>query len=112
MPVNESNAQFLADLFGDDDTLSRSHASLEEEQIYSEYDSKNSAIKSANTLRQRKETRKMAPEQSDDGNVSGKRAKGGNSSLCLDQALQKDAAQKADAYLYDNDLMNGDSIMT
>lgn len=112
LSVNHSNAEFLDDLFGDDDTHSRGQINLEAGQGQTDYRSKDKISKPVNALQHRKENRKVFIQQSDEDHTSEKKTNGSNLALCLDQSSKTEASQKADAYLYDKDLKNGDSIMT
>lgn len=112
LTINHSNAEFLDDLFGDDDAHSRGQAKLEAGQGQIDYRSKDTLPKPANALQHRKETRKVIIQQSAEDDISDKKSNGSNLALCLDQSSKTEASKKADAYLYDKDLKNGDSIMT
>lgn len=112
LSINHSNAEFLDDLFGDDDPHSRGQTKVEAGKGQNDYHSKDSILRPANAQQHRKETRRVIIQKSAEDDDSDNKTNGSNLALCVDKSWRIEASKKADAYLYDKDLKNGDSIMT
>lgn len=109
--TSQSRAEFLDDLFGDDTPApSRAVRGDGVSQSYSRHGNK--PDKTAATRQRKKTVNKVDtdPTEADEG--TDKKQKEIKFDLCTEQTAHRADAQKADAYLYDKDLKNGDSVMT
>ena len=109
--TSQSRAEFLDDLFGDDTPApSRAVRGDGVSQSYSRYGNK--ADKAAATRKRKKTAIKVDADPTDEDEAADKKQKEVKFDLCTEQTAHRADVQKADAYLYDKDLKNGDSVMT
>lgn len=109
--TSQCRAEFLDDLFGDDTPVpSRAVSGSGVSQSYSRH--VNKPGKTAATPQRKKPVSKVDAEPTDVDEGADKKQKEVKFDLCTEQTAQRADAQKSDAYLYDKDLKNGDSVMT